>query len=155
MYPKRLFLRTSFPLLFFLTSKFVFYLNNLQVFQYLSTRVLNVRIMESICVLLFIMLHFEEIKKFIRGKTLIKNFSNTKAVLVTTISAQMPKPKWLIIHFCSLAKMTALFSWSQSDPRQFRKRYQTFMTALWPMFRNWRHSPGHIFAVKKVKLTKK
>jgi hypothetical protein len=34
------------------------------------------------------MLHFEEIKKFIRGKILMKNFSNTKVVLVTTIPAQ-------------------------------------------------------------------
>jgi len=35
----------------------------------------------------------KEFKKFLRGKTLIKNFSNTKVVLVTTIPAQMPKPE--------------------------------------------------------------
>ena len=35
----------------------------------------------------------------------MKNFSNTKVVLVTTIPAQKAKPEWLIIHFCSLAKM--------------------------------------------------
>jgi len=63
-------------------------------------------------------------------------------VLVTTISAQMPKPKWLIIHFCSLAKMTALFSWSQSDPRQFRKRYQPILTAFITEIRSCRTIPG-------------
>jgi hypothetical protein len=30
-------------------------------------------------------------KKFLRGKTLIKNFPNTKVVLVTTIPAQKSK----------------------------------------------------------------
>jgi len=35
----------------------------------------------------------KEFKKFLRGKTLIKNFSNTKVVLVTTIPAQKAKPE--------------------------------------------------------------
>jgi len=35
----------------------------------------------------------------------IKNFSNALVVLVTTIPAQKAIPEWLIIHFCSLAKM--------------------------------------------------
>jgi hypothetical protein len=35
----------------------------------------------------------------------IKNFFNAKVELITTIPAQIPKPEWLIIHFCSLAKM--------------------------------------------------
>jgi hypothetical protein len=33
---------------------------------------------------------FEEMKKFLGEKTLIKNFFNTKKVLVATISAQNP-----------------------------------------------------------------
>jgi hypothetical protein len=33
----------------------------------------------------------KEIKKFLRGKTLIKNFFNTKVVLVTTISPSKAK----------------------------------------------------------------
>jgi len=40
---------------------------------------------DSHCFLIF--------KKFLREKTLIKNFSNTKAVLVTTIPAQKPNPE--------------------------------------------------------------
>ena len=44
-------------------------------------------------------------KKFIEGKTLIKNFSRSNVVLVTTISAQKSKKKWWIIQFCPPAKM--------------------------------------------------
>jgi len=47
-------------------------------------------------------------KKILRGKILIKNFSNTKGVFVTTISPSKAQPKWLFIHFCSLAKMIFL-----------------------------------------------
>jgi len=35
----------------------------------------------------------KEFKKFLRGKTLMKNFSNTKVVLVTTIPAQKAIPE--------------------------------------------------------------
>ena len=41
---------------------------------------------------LFFFLFFQ-FKKSLRGKTLMKNFSNTKVVLVTTIPAQKPKPE--------------------------------------------------------------
>ena len=53
----------------------------------------------------------EEVSK---GKTMIKNFSNTNAELVTTIPAQKPKPEWLFKHFCSLAIMKRT-GWSRSE----------------------------------------
>jgi hypothetical protein len=37
----------------------------------------------------------------------MKNFSNTKVVLVTTISRAKAQAEMIDIHFCSLAKMSA------------------------------------------------
>ena len=49
----------------------------------------------------------------------MKNFSNTKVVLVTTIPAQKSKPEWLLVRFCSRAKMSAggkvLAGWSEAE----------------------------------------
>jgi len=69
---------------------------------------------------------------------LIKNFFNTKKVLVTTISPAKAHAEMIVYTFLLPGKneeknMTALFNWSRIDPHLIRKRYQPIMTALMPL----------------------
>ena len=61
----------------------------------------------------------KEFKKSLGGKPLLKNFSRSNVVLVTTIPAQIPKPEWLIIHFCSPSKNEII--WRDPMGRRFTR----------------------------------